>query len=255
MHQQCTRRCECSSGSSEDDFALEHIVVVAYSVYYRRARADFENLPSLHEMWTPVVSEILFTEVNCNVLRYEGREINTAEEVVTLEEKHWFYGAKNSSVEDMRLELIRYRGNNCFIAGWNLGLLFTALGMAIPEWTVIDLATDPYLREYCNDAAVKRGLPGELFNENIWYTIDRRLLAVLANPPDSGPPIELWRKRNETKRQKRDVTREALFTAAMVRHFIRPFTRRYRERYNDNVYRQMVCGAVTRVKALATRDQ
>ena len=131
--QQCTRRCEFGSGSSEDDFALEHIVVVAYSVYYRRARADFENLPSLHEMWTPVVSEILFTDVNGNVLSYEGCEIDAAEDVVTLEEERWFYGAKNSSVEDMRLELIRYRGNNCFIAGWNLGLLFTALGLAIPE--------------------------------------------------------------------------------------------------------------------------
>ena len=95
-----------------------------------------------------MVSEILFTDVKGNVLSYEGCEINTDEDVVTLEEERWFYGAKNSSVEDMRLELIRYRGNNCFIAGWNLGLLFTTLGLAIPEWTVIDLATDPYLREY-----------------------------------------------------------------------------------------------------------
>ena len=46
-------------------------------------------------MWTPVVSEILFTDVNGKVLGYEGREIDTAEEVVTLEEECWFYGAKN----------------------------------------------------------------------------------------------------------------------------------------------------------------
>ena len=50
------------------------------------------------------------------------------------------------------------------------------------------------------------------------------------------------------------MTREALFTAAVTRHFFRPFQRRYRARYFDTAYKQMVCGWGSTVKALASVD-
>ena len=46
-----------------------------------------------------------------------------------------------------------------------------------------------------------------------------------------------------------------LFSAAVVRHFFRPFQRRYRERYYDTAYNQMVCGWGTTVNALASVDK
>ena len=251
--EQCTRRSEFGCGPSRDDFSPEHIVVVAFSVYYRSARNEYAGGGT--NTMVPAVSEILLSDINGRVLSYMGRGITEEEDVITLDNERWHYIEDNASEEDMRLELIRYRGNNCFIVGWNLGLLFTALGIVVPEWTVLDLAADPYLREYCHDAVLQRGLPGELFNRNIWYTIDRRLFAILATPPDDQRgPIELWSTRGLDDVLRRDVTREVLFSSAVMRHFFRPFQRRYRERYFDTAYKQMVCGWGSTLKALASTD-
>ena len=250
--EQCTRRSEFACGPSRDDFSPEKIVVVAFSVYYQDARASLGD--TVHGM-TPVVAEILFSDYNGRVLGYVGREIEGDGEVIGLENERWLNVEENRSIDDMRLELLKFRGNDCIIVGWNLGLLFTALGIVVPEWTVLDLAADSYLREYCHDAVVKREYPSELFNINVWYTIDRRILAILATAPeDPEGPIELWSAHGDDEVLRRDVTREALFTAAVVRHFFRPFQRRYRARYFDTAYKQMVCGWGSTVKALASVD-
>ena len=203
----------------------------------------------------PAVSELLLTDINGQVLSYIGRGVLEDDETITLDNERWHYTEEHRTEDDIRLELIRFRGNNCFIVGWNLGLLFTALEIVVPEWTILDLAADPYLRDYCHDAVLQRRLPGELFNCSVWYTIDRRLFAILATPPDDRRgPIELWSTQGLDEVFRREVTREALFTSAVVRHFFRPFQRRYRERFFDNAYKQMVCGWGTTLKALAAND-
>ena len=228
-------------------------MVAAFSVYYRSARNEYGG--GTTNAMVPAVSELLLTDINGQVLSYIGRGVMEDEETITLDNERWHYTEERRTEDDIRLELIRFRGNNCFIVGWNLGLLFTALEIVVPEWTILDLAADPYLRDYCHDAVLQRRLPGELFNCNMWYTIDRRLFAILATPPDDRRgPIELWSTQGLDEVFRREVTREALFTSSVVRHFFRPFQRRYRERFFDNAYKQMVCGWGTTLKALAATD-
>ena len=92
------------------------------------------------------VSELLLSDINGQVLSYMGRVITEEIDVITLDNERWHYVEDSCSEEDIRLELIKFQRSNSFIVGWNLGLLFIALGIPVPEWTVLDLAADPYLR-------------------------------------------------------------------------------------------------------------
>ena len=99
---------------------------------------------------------------------------------------------KETSQVDMRNAAIRHSWNNCILVGWNLGLLFASLGIVVPEWTIIDLASDQYIREYCCDAAKHRGLNEDLFDVNVWYPVDSRWLAFLVLDKTSDEkPYEL----------------------------------------------------------------
>ena len=83
--------------------------------------------------------------------------------------------------------------------------------------------------------------------------MDRPWLAFLVLDKTSGEkPYELWCPLRGGEQLRQNVTREALFSAAVVRHFFRPFQLRYCERYSDNVYKQMGCGSGSTIKALAT---
>ena len=169
---------------------------------------------------------------------------------VALEHESWLHPEKNSSEKNIRNAVLRHRGNNCILAGWNLGLFFTALNIVVPEWTVIDLAADLYVREYLLDAVLHRGISGDLFDTCIWYPIDRRWLAIYSF---ADSYIELYAARPGEVTMRRHIMR-GLFTAAEVRLFYRPMHRRYMERYFDIVYKQLVCGHGATLKALAVED-
>ena len=183
-------------------------------------------------------------DYNGNAIEYVGRAPAAEDDGLWLQNEFWVHPEKETPPVDMRNAMIRHRGNNCILVGWNLGLLFAALGIVVPEWTIIDLASNLYIREYCCDAAKHRGLYEDLFDVNIWYPVDRRWLAFLVLDKTSGEkPYELWCPLRGGEQLRRNVTHEALFSAAVVRHFFRPFQRRYCERYSDNVYKQMACGS------------
>lgn len=92
------------------------------------------------------------------------------------------------------------------------------------ELPVLDLVADSYMRVYCHDAVLQRGLPGDLLNTNIWYTIDNLFFAILVTLPwNQKGRIDLTSVRELVDVLRWDVRREALFSASVVRHFLRQF--------------------------------
>ena len=248
---QCLRRNKFCDGPAREDFAMGNVVVVAFLIFYRCAKFEQPDRLDLNGVRIPAVAEVLFLDVNGHALEYVGRAPIPGEETIVLANESWLQAEKNSTEENIRNAVLRHRYNNCFIAGWNIGLFFTTLNTAVPEWTLIDLAADPYVRKYLHDVVEHRGIDGHLFDTNIWYPADRRWLAIYGFEDSC---VELWSARAGEATLRRNVTRESLFTAAAVRLFFRPMHRRYEERYLDVVYKLMVCGHGSTVKALAVAN-
>ena len=125
---------------------------------------------------TPCITNLVFGNSDGRVLAiYEGvRHEFVTRPVGTIE-----YGGVITSIEEMRISLLKYLGSRNFLVGFNVGWTLAALNLVLPGHRVVDLGTEDSFQFLCRKMADLNKNFRDVLIDNMRNSYDRRIPAVL----------------------------------------------------------------------------